>query len=194
MEELISKWNALYNQAGTETSSPAQVLRENAFLLPIIGTALDLACGLGGNAVFLAQQQLAVTALDISPVAIHKLSATAARQGLNISAHLQKIDNQSLNGQHYDVIVASRFLDRTLTDAIINALNPGGLLFYQTFTRERTTQHGPSNPDYLLSENELLDLFSPLRLIFYRDNALIGNLQCGLRGEAQFIGQKRTQD
>ncbi len=193
MEELINKWNVLYNQAGTETSTPAQILSENAFLLPEAGTALDLACGLGGNAVFLAQQQLAVTALDIAPVAIHKLSTYAARQGLNIIAHQQKIDSQSLNGQHYDVIAISRFLDRTLTDAIINALNPGGLLFYQTFTRERTTRHGPSNPDYLLAENELLDLFSPLRLIFYRDNALIGNLQGGLRGEAQFIGQKRTQ-
>jgi len=194
MEELISKWDVRYNQAGTETSTPAQVLSENAFLLPKTGTALDLACGLGGNAVFLAQQQLAVTALDISPVAIHKLSTYAARQGLNISAHQQKIDSQSLNGQHYDVIVASRFLDRTLTDAIINALKPGGLLFYQTFTRERTIRKGPCNPDYLLAENELRDLFSPLRLIFYRDNALIGNLQYGLRGEAQFIGQKRTQD
>ena len=85
----------------------------------------------------------------------------------------------------------SRFLDRTLSDAIIGALKPDGLLFYQTFTREKTSRKPPNNPDYLLTENELLALFSPLRVIFYRENALIGELQRGLRNEAQFVGQKR---
>ena len=194
MDALINKWDAIYRQIEAEPSEPAEVLSENAFLLPETGTALDLACGLGRNAIFLAQHNLAVTALDISAVAIEKLSAYASRQGLNINARQQKIDSQSLTRQHFDVIVASRFLDRTLKNAIIDAIKPDGLLFYQTFTREKTGQYGTCNPDYLLAENELLDLFSPLRLIFYRDNALIGNQQLGLRGEAQFIGQKRTQD
>jgi len=194
MIDLINKWNTIYSQAEIAPSAPAQVLSENGFLLPATGTALDLACGLGGNAIFLAQQQLAVTALDISNVAIEKLNAYADRQRLNISARQQAIDAQGFGGHRFDVIVVSRFLDRTLRDAIIEALKPDGLLFYQTYTREKTDRIGPSNPDYLLAENELLDLFSPLRLIFYSDNGLIGNQQSGIRGEAQFIGQKRRQD
>ena len=91
----------------------------------------------------------------------------------------------------FDIIVVSRFLDRTLSDAIIGALKPDGLLFYQTFTREKTNPKPPNNPDYLLNENELLTLFSPLRVIFYRENALIGEHQRGLRNEAQFVGRKR---
>lgn len=194
MNALINKWNNIYSQAEIALPAPAPVLRENAFLLPATGTALDLACGLGGNAIFLAQQQLAVTALDISNVAIEKLTVYAARKELNLCARRQAITPQSLGGQCFDVIVVSRFLDRTLRDAIIDALKPDGLLFYQTFTQEKTNRTGPSNPDYLLAENELLALFSPLRLLYYRDNGLCGKQQSGLRGEAQFIGQKRRQD
>lgn len=193
MDALVSKWNHIYSQSKHESYLPAQVLADNEFLLPEAGAALDLACGLGANAIFLAQQGLTVTALDISSVAIEKLKAYAAQQGLNISARQQKIDHQSLAELKFDVIVVSRFLDRSLRDAIIAALNPAGLLFYQTYTREKSGRHGPNNPDYLLAESELLDLFSPLRVIFYRDNGLIGNKNLGLRGEAQFIGQKHIE-
>lgn len=190
MDALIGKWDRIYSQSGREAYLPAQVLADNVFLLPEVGTALDLACGLGANAIFLAQQGLAVTALDISSVAIEKLTAYAALQGLNINARQQKIDCHSLAELKFDVIVVSRFLDRALSGAIIDALNPAGLLFYQTYTREKVNRHGPNNPDYLLAENELLGLFSPLRVVFFRDNGLIGNKNLGLRGEAQFIGQK----
>ncbi|MFZ2168215.1 MAG: methyltransferase domain-containing protein [Methylococcaceae bacterium] len=191
MNALIGKWNEIYKQSGQETYPAVQVLAENSFLLPQTGTALDLACGLGGNAIFLAKQGLVVTAWDISSVAIDKLTAYVVRKGLNVNACQQKITAKSFNGYSFDVIVVSRFLDRTLSDAIIGALKPDGLLFYQTFTREKTSPKPPNNPDYLLTENELLALFSPLRVVFYRENALIGKQMRGLRNEAQFVGQKR---
>jgi tellurite methyltransferase len=191
MEAVISKWNHVYSQSGQSCYPAAQVLTENDFLLPATGTALDLACGLGANAIFMAKRGLAVTACDISVVATDKLSAYATQQGLNINACQENIVADSFNECSFDVIVVSRFLDRTLSDAIIGALKPDGLLFYQTFTREKTSPKPPNNPEYLLTQNELLEMFSPLRVIFYRENTLIGNLQQGLRNEAQFIGQKR---
>ena len=190
MDAVISKWNSVYSQSDPACYPAVQVVTDNDFLLPTTGTALDLACGLGGNAVFLAKQGLAVTAWDISVVAIDKLTAYAVRQGLNINACQEKIEVDSFAECGFDVIVVSRFLDRTLSDAIIGALKPDGLLFYQTFTREKTSPKPPNNPDYLLDCSELLALFSPLRVIFYRENALIGNRLQGLRNEAQFVGQK----
>jgi len=191
MDAVISKWNQLYSQSDQVCYPGIQVLTENSFLLPTTGTALDLACGLGANAVFLAGLGLAVTAWDISSVAIDKLTTYAAQQGLNINACQEKIVADSFNECCFDVIVVSRFLDRTLSDAIIGALKPDGLLFYQTFTQEKVIPKRPNNPGYLLAENELLALFSPLRVVFYRENALIGKQLQGLRNEAQFIGQKR---
>ena len=192
MNDVISrKWDAIYAQLDVENSLPVSVLTENEFLLPKAGTALDLACGVGANALFLARHGMTVTGWDISIVAIDKLSTHATQQGLNINACQEKINVESFTGSSFDVIVVSRFLDRTLSDAIIEALKPEGLLFYQTFTREKMMQNPPNNPDYLLTENELLTLFSPLRVIFYRENALIGEPLRGLRNETQFVGQKR---
>jgi 2-polyprenyl-3-methyl-5-hydroxy-6-metoxy-1,4-benzoquinol methylase len=189
MDNLINKWNQFYRQTEIKGIRASDVLIENAYLLPDTGTALDLACGLGGNALFLAQQHLAVTAWDISSIAIAKLTAYAEGQGLNINACQQNITPLSLAKSSYDVISVSRFLDRTLSDAIIGALKPGGLLFYQTFTKEKTSGQGPKNPTFMLDRNEILRLFSPLAVVFYRENSFCGNLQKGLRDEAQFVGQ-----
>lgn len=188
--ELEGKWNNRYREAEPGRQAPAEILSDNAFLLPESGSALDLACGLGANAIFLAERGFSVTALDISSVAIAKLKNHASRHALRIEARQQAIGPASLNPAAYDVIVISRFLDRTLTEAIINALRPGGLLFYQTFTREKIGADGPNNPAYLLEANELLTLFAALRTVFYRENALLGDVRQGLRNEAQFIGQK----
>lgn len=190
METITSKWDAVYDQAELEQCRVAEVLAENSFLLPQSGTALDLACGLGANARFLAAAGLTVCAWDISAVAIEKLQRYADRQGLAIQARQCAIDKNSLLGHGFDVIVISRFLDRTLCDAIIDALNPGGLLFYQTFTHEKAFDRGPKNPDFLLANGELLKMFAGLNPVHYRDNGTIGDLCFGIRNEAQFIGQK----
>jgi len=192
MDAVISKWDYVYSQYDyMRYPAAAEVLTENDFLLPSSGMALDLASGFGANSIFLAEHGLAVTAWDISGVAIEKLSTYAAQEGLNINACQHKITTESFSESSFDVIIVSRFLDRTLSDAIIGALKPDGLLFYQTFTQEKISQKPPNNPDYLLTENELLALFSPLRVVYYRENALFGNKQLGLRNEAQFIGHKR---
>lgn len=190
MEAPSEKWNRIYSGSEPGLSCPAQVLSKNDFLLPTSGTALDLACGLGANAVFLAQRGLRVTAVDLSQVAIDKLGQYAAARQLPIEALRQKTDALSFPESVYDVIVVSRFLDRTLSSAIIAALKPEGLLFYQTYTQEKQADLGPRNPEFLLEVNELLAMFSSLRVVFYRENGLIGNCRFGLRNEAQFIGRK----
>ena len=190
IDVMSHKWDAIYAQLDVENSLPVSVLTENEFLLPKAGTALDLACGVGANALFLARHGMTVTGWDISIVAIDKLSTHATQQGLNINACQEKINVESFTGSSFDVIVVSRFLDRTLSDAIIGAIKPNGLLFYQTFNREKTNQVGPNNPAYLLAEHELCRLFAKLKLVLYRDHALIGDTLHGLRNEAQFIGQK----
>lgn len=190
MNAIKQKWNRIYSRADYEWFSAASVLTENAFLLPNEGKALDLACGLGANAVFLSGQGLAVTAIDISSVAIKKLEQYSAEHKLQIKPQQIVIEPGTFIKNSFDVVVVSRFLDRSLSDAIIDSLKPGGLLFYQTYTQLKVSSGGPNNPDFLLAENELLDLFSPLALVYYRENGKLGNVQTGLRNEVQFIGRK----
>lgn len=184
------KWDTIYRQDSATQPEAAAILCGHIFLLPPHGTALDLACGLGGNALLLAGAGLTTEAWDISSVALEKLQQRANAEGLAIRTRCIDIQPDCLKPQSFDVIAVSRFLDRALCPAIISALKPGGLLFYQTFTREKTAQIGPNNPDYLLAENELLQLFSALRIVFYCEHGMIGDLAQGLRNEAQLIGQK----
>lgn len=191
MTDVQIKWDAIYQNVTTANLLPAEILTEYHFLLPPSGDALDLACGLGANAVFLAQQGLRTQAWDISSVALQKLQQYSDLQRLAIDVRLVDIRAEDLPVSTFDVIVISRFLDRSLSDAIIAALKPGGLLIYQTFTVEKLSNEGPRNPAFLLQANELLQLFAPLRLVVYRELANIGNLQVGERSEAQFIGCKQ---
>ena len=183
-----AKWDQIYQNS--TCSEVADVLRENEFLLPEKGLALDLACGLGANAVFLAEKGLETHAWDISSVAIEKLKKNAEKKGLKLSAKQHYIDFKNLPKNTFDVIVLSHFLDRTLCNAIMGALKSDGLLFYQTYVRGKLGSSGPKNPDFLLARNELLKLFSPLKLVVYRENSLVGDLDCGERDEALFVGQK----
>lgn len=189
MIDLQSKWDAIY-RANVLPAEPCEVLRTHRYLLPQKGKALDLACGLGGNALVLAEQGLSVQALDISSVALARLQTQAALQTLSIHTQPGTITAESLPRQTFDVIVVSRFLDRSLCNAIMGALTFEGLLFYQTFTRGKLDPEGPGNPDFLLDRNELLRLFSPLSVVFYQEDARIGDLSHGHRNEAYYIGQK----
>ncbi|MGR8936060.1 MAG: class I SAM-dependent methyltransferase [Gammaproteobacteria bacterium] len=185
------KWDRIYAQQTTEQPETASVLREHTFLLPPRGTALDLACGLGANAMLLAHAGLNTEAWDISPVALQRLQQRADTEGMALRTRCLDIQPAYFVSESFDAIVVSRFLDRSLCPAIVEALKPGGLLFYQTYTREKIAAQGPTNPAYLLGENELLRLFSALRIVFYCEHGMIGEFAQGLRNEAQLIGQKR---
>jgi len=191
MMSTQAKWDAIYSSANVAEVNPIELLTEHPFLLPKTGNALDLACGLGANALWLAGQGLNVDAWDISQIALQKLQHQTQNRPLSINTRQCDIQAEILPKQYYDVIVLSRFLDRSLCRAIMDALKPAGLLFYQTFIRNKLDSHnGPNNPDYLLNTNELLQLFSGLNVVYYQEYARIGELSHGNRNEAGLIAQK----
>jgi 2-polyprenyl-3-methyl-5-hydroxy-6-metoxy-1,4-benzoquinol methylase len=188
--KLTDKWNAIYTE-GKGNSEPASVLADHLFLLPKSGRALDLACGLGENALLLAKQGLATEAWDISDCALQKLQKKSIANALSIHTCTRKITADSFVPNTFDVIVISRFLDRSICDAIMKGLKFNGLLFYQTYTQCKSSELGPKNPRFLLAENELLTLFFGLTVVAYTEYANLGLLDEGLRNEAQFIGRQR---
>ena len=188
--DLQKKWDQRYRQVSHDEPDAAQVLRDNQHLLPKTGDALDLACGLGGNALLLAKAGLQVQAWDLSPVAVESLHSRSINEAGSLHAEVRDVLVNPPAPASFDVIVISYFLDRALAPALCAALRPGGLLFYQTFVRDKVSQQGPGNPDFLLAENELLSMFKMLRLRVYRDEGRLGETKQGLRNEALFVGQK----
>ncbi len=186
-DELIQKWNARYQDADPTATRPCEVLNAFAHLLPRAGRALDLACGLGGNARLLAARGLETSAWDLSPVAIDRLRAHASAEDLPIQARVRDVQAEPPEADTFDVIVVAYFLERDLAPALERALRPGGLLFYQTWTREAVDDRGPGNPLFRLAPNELLQLFPGLRVIAYREEGLFGDSAQGLRNEAWLV-------
>ncbi len=182
------RWDARYRDC-KKVPEPAPVLAEFRHLLPASGRALDLACGLGGNALLLAAHGLETHAWDISPVAIGRLRQEAVSRGLDVTAEARDVAAEPPGPASFDVIVVSRFLERELAPSLVQALRVGGLIYYQTFTVERVDDTGPKNPAYRLGAGELLSLFHSLRLLVYREEGLAGELSKGWRGEAMLIAQ-----
>ncbi len=191
MSELEEKWNERYRCAHIEDGQPARVLVENRHLLPSKGQALDVACGLGANALLLAGHGLQTLAWDISGVVIGKLQTYADARELPLRAECRDIESNPPPAKAFDVIVVTRYLERRLAPYLTASLRKGGLLFYQTFTRESVESSGPRNPVYRLKTNELLQLFSTLRLVVYREEGKIGDVNQGFRGEALLVAMRR---
>ena len=189
MSERQSRWDRRHAEA-EGIGEPALILGRYGHLLPREGDALDLACGRGASALFLARRGLATSAWDLSPVAIERLRGAAASAGLAIDAQVRDLVARPPRPGSFDVILVSHFLERGLAGPLMAALRPGGLLFYQTFTRERVGDAGPANPDYRLAPNELLRLFAPLRLRAYQEEGRLGDLGQGVRDLALYVGER----
>jgi len=186
-DELRGKWDRRYEQAQSVPCA-IEVLVENSHLLPSRGTALDLACGLGGSGLFLAERGLQTWAWDLSPVAIEALERRAA--GFPLNAETRDVINSPPEPGRFDVICVGHFLDRELCKHIAAALKPGGMLFYQTFGLERVDETGPGNARYRLATNELLELFPDLTVRFYREEGHAGDGSRGFRNRVQLVAEQ----
>lgn len=184
------EWNSRY-RSGTEAIPQAsEVLVAYQHLLPETGKALDIACGRAGNAFLMARLGLETSAWDISNVVIEQVQELAKNEALSIAAEARDVSQSPPTDNSFDVLVVSRFLDRSLIPKLKQAVKSHGLIFYQTFTRDKVTDVGPGNPDYLLAENELLDFFQDWIVRAYHDEGQTGNVEAGLRNQAAIVAQK----
>ena len=150
---LQEKWNLRYQEQEINTARPARVLEENSYLLPQYGKALDLACGLGGNAQVLARLGLDVDAVDLSSVAIEKIQDYAKSHTLPINAFVRDVEKDGLPPEQYDaydIIVVATFW----SVHYFPRLSAGWLMAGCCFTRPgqkkkwMETKMAPAIPDF----------------------------------------------
>lgn len=152
---------------------PVEFLRENIDILPT-GKVLDIAMGEGRNAVFLAKNGFDVDGCDISEIAVKKAQELAKENNVKIHAFVADLETYKLPQDTYDVIACFYYLQRSLIPQIKQALKPGGMIIYETYTIENWERglEGPKNKDYLLKPNELLNFFRDFKIIYYRELVL----------------------
>ena len=190
MTDVKNKWNRIYARE-SHVSEPAAVLSRNVDLIQTRGLALDIACGTGANAVFLASMGLNVHAWDISTVAINHLAEEAKKHRSIIETRVVNIAPNLFPGNCYDLILNCHYLDRSLIPAINKSLKQGGLVVFQTFTADKLADIGPTNPDFLLKKDELLEMFAEYEVLLYQDESQSTDTEDALCGRACLIGRKR---
>lgn len=166
-----------------ERDEPSRWLIDNADLLPRLAStggvlrALDVACGSGRHALWLAGGGFATDALDRDAAGISRLRLDAQRVGLPVEARIEDLERPSvLGGKRYDVIVVFRYLHRPLFAALRAALQPKGVLVYETFTVDQAARGKPSNPLFLLQHGELPALVAPLQVLRARTGDFDGGM------------------
>ena len=125
---------------------------------------LDLACGGGRNGRYLAEQGLPVCFADRNREALATIESELVSSDLRQPptywpVDFEQPDSTPLQGKHFGGILVFRYLHRPLLPAIADALVPGGILVYETFTVEHAAFGKPSNPDFLLQPGELEERF-----------------------------------
>jgi dihydroneopterin aldolase len=151
---------------------PAQFLVQQLHRLPK-GKVLDVASGSGRHTLFLASLGYQVEAVDRDEQALAKLSTSArVRQLTGISSRVLDLEpppqEPNLGHETYDGILIFCYLNRPLFPYLIDALKPGGVLLYETFTVDNHVQHQhPKHREFCLEHGELLSLTPGLRILHY---------------------------
>ncbi len=185
------RWDEKYKERQfIPGKKPNAFLRRQIRLLPK-GKALDLACGDGTNAVFLAQQGFRVEAVDISKVGLKIAQQLARAKRVKVRFRRMDLNSLPLPPDHYDLITDFYFLNRRLVPRIKKALKPGGRVVFETYTTEESLRGTgePQQVSYLLKPNELLRLFAGMRILFYREGVF--RMDGRRKGVASLIAEKR---
>ncbi len=171
------RWNRKYRgrDLGALDTEPAEWLLAHRELLDRQprGAALDVACGGGRHAIYLARLGFEVDAFDVSDVVIAWLREQVRRQGLPVHARRYDLERQPLPRARYHVIAHFNYLERSLFAGLREALAPGGLLFFETFTRDHRTPSGRVMKEgFTLEKGELRRAFDGLEILDYREVTL----------------------
>ncbi|HWF36990.1 MAG TPA: methyltransferase domain-containing protein [Candidatus Acidoferrales bacterium] len=168
----ISAWNDRYRTgdraAGDLEPSPNPLLADTAAKLPP-GKALDLACGTGRNAVWLAERGWQVTAVDGASAAIELLHQRAAARGVSVEAHVANLEKNEfrIEPAAWDFIAMCFYLQVSLFEPSKRGLRPGGIVLvivHITAPDEKPTEHR-------LRPSELKNYFSDFEILHYREGA-----------------------
>ncbi len=149
--------------------APSAWVARHAARIPV-GEVLDLACGGGRHARWLAARGWSVLAVDRDPAALQR---AAGADIVTLEADLEGGADWPFAAGRFAGIVVTNYLHRPLFPEILASLAPGGVLIYETFASGNAQFGKPSNPDFLLAPGELLRLTesvdAPMHVLAFED-------------------------
>ena len=155
-------WNNRFKNRALNQMKPELCLQEDARTFSPHLKILDVACGDGRNALYLAALGHEVSAVDFSEEALKRLHYFASQENLHLSTFTADLSTnffQVLKGLSFDVIIINHYrLNHKNYGKLITFLNPGGILWVNGF------QEVPlDNPDIKPSDLILDSDFTTLK-------------------------------
>jgi len=163
------RWNTRYRDSKPSFQVDQLLLRHQSLLQPG-QCALDVACGLGQNSLWLAENGLITTALDVSQTGLDILATEARNRKLQIETVCADLDYWQWPEQAFDVVLVFRYLNRGMFTDLKSSIRPGGLVFYQTFGQGKLKVSPQFNPAYVLEDGELIKQFDGYDVIAHHEN------------------------
>jgi SAM-dependent methyltransferase len=132
---------------------PSRWVARFAPLVPAGSSVLDVACGGGRHARLFAAQGCVVEAVDRDAAALTQLDGVAGVRTVQVDL---ESGGWPYAGRRFNAVVVVNYLYRLHFTELIECVEPGGFLIYETFMRGNERFGKPSNPDFLLTADELL--------------------------------------
>ncbi|MBI4538998.1 MAG: methyltransferase domain-containing protein [Gemmatimonadetes bacterium] len=189
-EEAHSRWDERYRVGDwVDVGRPAQIVEDALPWLRPPGLALDLACGAGRNALFLAERGFRVVAVDLSLEGLQPLAARVRTGGLSVQPIHADLEHFAVAPGTFDVVVNTHFLLRSAFPLIHAALREGGLLLFETYSvDEIDVLGGDIRREYALERGELRRAFEGFEILRYEEGVF--EREEGERGLARMIARK----
>lgn len=170
MKASQSQWDVRWREKAAMASWQADPwLVRVGSLLPR-GSVLDIACGMGRNAIYLAEQGCRVTAVDHSRVALELLNAEAQRRNLQIETQQLDLENNpDLPAGPFDLLLNFFYLYRPLLSQKLSRVKPGGIAAMRTFSRAGCERFGAVRPEISLASGELLEIFAGWDVLLHEE-------------------------
>ncbi len=174
------RWDEIYGEMSNEPYPPPDPLLFD-YTSPITDEAehraLDLACGMGQNGLWLASQGYVVDLLDVSRIALLRAQAEATKRGLReLNIIPVDLDQHALPADHYELVSVFRYLKRDLFPALRHTIRPGGRILYETFNRRYLELVPAFNPIYLLEVGELVGYFADWNVLSYAEDSHLSRI------------------
>jgi SAM-dependent methyltransferase len=139
---------------GQDIGEPFRWIVRFAPLVPQGAAVLDVACGAGRHARLFLERGHPVTAVDLDVSGLDDLRQHAQLE--IVQADLEDGSPWPLPNRRFGAVVVTNYLWRPLFEPILEAIEEGGVLLYETFARGNEAYGRPTNPDFLLQQGELL--------------------------------------
>jgi SAM-dependent methyltransferase len=166
----VADWDERYRKGEHSPAKPHQLLVKAVASLPL-GRALDIACGAGRHAIYLASLGWDVTAVDNSSVGVEIARQRASEAGVSVEMVVADLEKHSfvIEPSHYDLICDFYYLQRDLFAAMKAGLRRGGTFVGSIHILDEEPRSDSMNPAYLLNPGELQRIFTGWPIDYYNE-------------------------